>query len=196
MTLDRRVTGATLHVTLPGRWTQTLPGRVPANRGPVVRARADGHARLRRSGRDVALTFENAADGAGASFDVIDNGVPAGTWRLPFRWVDDVTGRTTRAGRAEVMFLAPSREGGTTTLASPGLAANATNDGLEESETFVATPPGNKDRLAVGINWPNASMAGWISNDAGATWTSRTLPQTIDAPGSRARKTATSAATR
>ena len=183
VTLDRRVPGATLHVTLPRRWTQTLPGRVPAIRGTVLRSRAGGRARLRRTGRDLALTFDDAADGASASFDVVDNGIPAGTWRLPFRWVDDATGRTTSAGRAEIAFLAPSREGGTTTLASPGLAANSTNDGLEESETFITTPPGNKDRLAVGINWPNASMAAWISNDAGATWTSRTLPQTIDAPG-------------
>jgi hypothetical protein len=183
VTLDRRVPGATLHVTLPRRWTETLPGRVPAIRGTVLRSRAGGRARLRRSGRDLALAFDDAADGASASFDVIDNGIPAGTWRLPFRWVDEATGRTTRARRAEIAFLAPSREGGTTTLASPGLAANSTNDGLEESETFIATPPGNKDRIAVGINWPNASMAAWISNDAGATWTSRTLPQTIDAPG-------------
>ena len=120
VTLDRRVPGATLHVTLPRRWTQTLPGRVPAIRRTVLRSRAGGRARLRRSGRDLALTFDDAADGATASFDVVDNGIPAGTWRLPFRWVDDATGQTTRAGRAEVAFLAPSRQGRDDDLFSPG----------------------------------------------------------------------------
>jgi hypothetical protein len=182
VTLDRPVAGATLHVTLPRRWTDLPASRLSAVRGPALVRRAGGRARLRRAGRDIVLALDGAGDGATASFDITDNGIPAGTWRLPFRWVD-AGGRTTRAGHVRIMFLAPTREGGTTTLSSPGLAANATNDSVEESESFVTTPPGNKDRLAVGINWSNASMAGWISNDAGATWTQRTLPQTIDAPG-------------
>jgi Spy/CpxP family protein refolding chaperone len=171
VSLDRAVPGATLHVRLPARWLEVPASRVPAIRAPRLHANAGGRARLRRAGRDVALALDGAAGGATASFDVVDNGIPAGTYELPFRWVDDSTGRTQRAGTAQLRFLAPSREALSTGLSAPGIDRNASNDTLEESESFIAVVPGNKDRLAATINWASSSFPAWITNDGGVTWT-------------------------
>ena len=74
-----------------------------------------------------------------------DVGIPAGTYRLPYRWSEAGAGRAT--GSAEVILYAPSREGSETDtgwlrLASPGIEKNATNDVSTESETFVTVVPG------------------------------------------------------
>jgi hypothetical protein len=189
VSLDHAVPGATLHVLLPARWLDVPASRLPAIRAPRLHATAGGRARLRRAGRDVALVLDGAAAGATASFDVTDVGIPAGTYDLRFRWVDDATGRAERAGTASVRFLAPSRDTLNTGLTVPGIDRNASNDSLEESETFIAAVPGNKDRVAASINWNDAAapstLPAWITNDGGVSWTGPlSMPETLDVPGS------------
>ncbi len=186
VTLAETVPGATLRVRLPRRWLTVPASGIRAIRAPRLARPARRRARVRRSGRTVKLALERTAAGQTASFDIVDVGIPAGTYRLPFSWRDE-NGRRTRAGTATVRFYAPSREGPKPNrwarLASPGFTTNASGDGIQESETFVATTRGNRDRLAVGSNWSSASMPAWISDDGGHNWTQRTLPNTIDAPG-------------
>jgi phosphodiesterase/alkaline phosphatase D-like protein len=57
------------------------------------------------------------------------------------------------------------------------------NDSIEQSESFIAVDPADRNRMAVGINWQAASMPLWITTDAGLHWTQRVMPQTIDQPG-------------
>jgi hypothetical protein len=186
--LRRRVPDATLTVTLPRRWLERPASGLAATRVPRLRSSAGGRARLRRRDRAVTLGFADAAADSSASFEVTDLGIPAGTYRLRFAW-RDARGRTLRAGTAKVVIYARVREGPEEQagpfgrLASPGVTTNATADSNEESETFIAVTPGNKNRIAVGANWQSASMSAWISGDGGQTWTLRTLPQAIDAPG-------------
>jgi hypothetical protein len=130
----------------------------------------------------VELAFAGGATGDRASFEIADVGIPAGTYDLPFYW-RDASGRTTRADTARVVFYAPSRDPPTTGLASPGIATNVSSDAIEESESFIAVDPANKNRIAVGSNWQDASMPLWITTDGGQHWTRRVMPQTIDAPG-------------
>jgi Bacterial Ig-like domain len=186
--LERPADDASLLVTLPRAWLARGVSGLPTTRAPLLRRRANGHARLRRAGRTVELAFDSAASGQLASFDVTDVGIPAGTYRLPFSWRYS-DGRVRRAGVARVVFYAPAREGPEEQegpfgrLSSPGVAENATGDSSEESETFIAVTHGDSDRIAVGVNWFSASMAAWISGDRGQNWVSRVLPESLDAPG-------------
>ena len=170
--------GAKLALTLPARWVTTPASGIRPSRAPVAR-----RGRLRRNARTVELTVEDSS----ASFEIADDGIPAGTYTLPFSWRDP-SGRRA-SGRAQVVIYARTREGPPGgpfgRLANPGMPANASNDGVDESETFVAVTQGNKDRLAVGANFNSAdpSMPAWISIDGGHAWIQRVLPQTIDVPG-------------
>ncbi|KKK97573.1 hypothetical protein LCGC14_2651400, partial [marine sediment metagenome] len=124
-----------------------------------------------------------------ASFEVEDVGIAAGTYRLPFSW-RDAAGKVTRAGTARVVFYAPVREGPEgdnprVRLTNPGTQSNVTGDASEESEAFIVTTPSDSDRIAVGING-GTSMSAWITGNRGQTWTKRTLPQSLDAPGEAA----------
>jgi len=182
----RPVPGATLAVTLPRRWLERPASGLPATRPASLRQRAGGRARLGRAGRTVELDLASSPDGTTASFEVEDRGIPAGTYRLPFSWRDR-RGRVKRDGTATVRIFARVREGEEKPpafgrLASPGVTTNVSGDTVEESETFIATTPGNRNRIAVGVNWSAASMPAWVTDDAGQSWTQLTMPQTIDAP--------------
>jgi hypothetical protein len=184
--LDRRIRGATLTVVLPRRWLQRPASPLPAVRDLRLRRRAE-RTRLSRRDRTVALELRGG-DGDVASFDIEDVGIPAGTYRLPFRWRDS-SGRTRKAGVARVIFYAPAREGPEGgdpfgRLASPGQTVDPSGDAVEESETFIVVTEGDKGRIAVGSNWSSASMPAWITGDGGQTWVQRTMPQTVDKPGS------------
>jgi hypothetical protein len=108
VTLDRAVAGGRLTLTLPRLWTRRAPGgaiayaRLPAE-GRATSARAAA----RRVGRVVTFSFSAARPGDAASFDVRDNGIPAGTYELPFRWRE--RGRAGRRGTARVRIVARSR---------------------------------------------------------------------------------------
>jgi hypothetical protein len=176
--------GSRLTIRLPARWVTTPASGIRRTRAPVTR-----RGRLRRDARTVELTL----GGSGGSFQIADKGIPAGTYRLPYKW-RDASGRRA-SGRARVVIYARSREGPPGglfgRLANPGIAANASNDSVNESETFVAVTQGNKDRLAVGANFNSAdpSMPAWISIDAGQTWVQRVLPESIDVPASATNQT-------
>jgi hypothetical protein len=182
VTLQRPTPDAALLVRLPARWLAVAPSGLPGARAPALRERAAGRAALRRRGTLVELAFDGGETGDRASFEVTDVGIPAGTYELPFYW-RDASGRTTRAGAARVVFYAPSRDAPTTDLATPGIAANASNDSIEESESFIAVDPADKNRIAVGINWQSTSMPLWITTNGGLNWTQRVMPQAIDQPG-------------
>jgi phosphodiesterase/alkaline phosphatase D-like protein len=182
VTLQRPTPDAALLVRLPTRWLAVGPSGLPGARAPALREGASGRAGLHRRGTLVEVAFDSARTGDRASFEVTDVGIPAGTYELPFFW-RNAAGRTKRAGTAEVRFYAPSRDPPTTTLATPGVAANASNDSTEESESFIAVDPADRNRIAVGINWSAASMPLWITTDEGLHWTQRVMPQAIDQPG-------------
>ncbi len=175
LTLDRAVPSGTLELILPRDWVRTEPSGLRTARPPSLERRAGGAADLGRQGRRVVLSVDGAGAGDVASFELINIGIPAGTYSLPFSWRG---GGESARGVAQVVIYAPSREG----LPDPGVAENVTSDSNEESETFIAATPGNPNRVAVGVNWQSASMSAWISADAGHTWVQRTLPNTIDAP--------------
>ncbi len=176
----RRLAGASLVVRLPRRWLRRGPGGLPTTDPPRLRRRAGGRARLARAGAAVRLSIRDARPGDVASFALTDVGIPAGSYDLPLFWHRS-GGSRIAAGSARVVLYAPARE--PTDLPDPGVAENVTADSTEESETFIAVDPSDKDRIAVGVNWQAASMSAWISGDGGHTWVRRTLPQTIDAPG-------------
>lgn len=182
--LSERVEGASLVVRLPRAWTGTAQGGLPFARAPRLSGSAGGRARLRRSGRSVELAFDQASANDTASFEVTDVGIPAGSYELPFAW-RDVAGRTRRAGTVRVVFRAPIREGEKRNpfagLRTPRIEQNATA-AAEESETFIAAKPGDPNRVAVGVNGPDFSA--YLSGDGGQTWQKRTVPSTIDVPGS------------
>jgi hypothetical protein len=184
--VERRLPGATLDVTLPSRWLARPASGLPGIRAPLLTGRGAENTRLRRRDRVVALAFDSAGTGDVASFEVKDVGIPAGSYRLPFRW-RDADGRTRRAGSVSVVLYARTREGGGASpfgrLANPGISTDVAADTNEESETFLAVDPGDNTHIAAGSNWQSLSMPAWISTDAGQTWTRRTLPNSLDAPG-------------
>jgi hypothetical protein len=184
--LSEPVGAAKLLVRLPRLWLERSSAGIPFARVPGSRDLAGPRARLRRDGRTVAIHFTRARTSDTPAFAVQDVGIPAGTYKLPYDW-RDARGRTLASGEASVVFYAPVREG-----SDPGplsrmtnLRVNATNDSVEESEAFDAVTPGDPTRVAVGINSNEESgLSAWISGDGGQTWTRRTMPATMDAPGS------------
>ena len=184
LTLARDVAAGRLEVTLPRQWigrsgVSDLPyARVPSSGRAVA-----GRATARRSDGVVALTFDGARKGDVASFTLTDNGIPAGTYRLPYRWSEGADGSA--SGQLTVIFYKPVREAaegegdaGWTALMRD---VNATNDAFEESETFVTVVPGNRQRFIVGINGGGGYNA-WITNNGGASFTKAPMPASIDAP--------------
>jgi hypothetical protein len=182
VTLQRPTPEAALLVRLPARWLAVGRSGLPGARTPALSERAAGRAGLRRRGTLVELAFNGARTGDRASFELTDVGIPAGTYELPFFW-RDASGHTKRAGTSQVRFYAPSRDGPTTGLAAPGIATNVSNDTNEESESFIAVDPADRNRIAVGINWQSASMPLWITSNGGVDWTQRVMPQAMDQPG-------------
>jgi subtilisin-like proprotein convertase family protein len=189
VTLDREVAEGTLQLTLPREWiarsgVSGLPfARVPASgRGAGTRAAA------RRSDRVVTFDFAAARSGDAASFELKDRGIPAGTYRLPYRWRE--RNGTSASGSITAVFYAPTREGpesgepGWLRLPSPRFEQNATDDVVTNSETFVSVVPGDRKRSIVGAN--DASGGGynaWITNDGGQTFAKAPLPALTDVPG-------------
>jgi hypothetical protein len=101
--LDRAVHSGRLALTLPRRWTQRSGvsglgyAKLPA-RGQGSSARA----KVTRSGRVVTFAFTRARASDSGRYDVHDVGIPAGSYRLPYRWSQG--GRVTARGTARVVF--------------------------------------------------------------------------------------------
>ena len=186
VTLDRGVARGTLDLTLPRLWT----GRARASGLPYARVPASGRAttpraRAKRDARVVSFAFDGGEAGDVARFTVTDVGIPAGTYRLPYRWREP--GAASAGGTADVVVYARTREAEEppgrqwTRLASPGVEANATNDALTESETFLSVVPGNRERFILGAN--GGAFSAWVTNDGGQSFTKATMPTATDAPG-------------
>jgi hypothetical protein len=105
--LDRAASGR-LALTLPLRWTQRADTSDIAYARLGARGRASSsRTRVTRSGRVVSFAFTRARKGDSGSFDVRDNGIPAGTYRLAFSWREG--GEVRRRGTARVVFYARPR---------------------------------------------------------------------------------------
>src|SRR4051794_11395583 len=185
--LDRPVSAARLALRLPARWVERAQSGLPFARVPGSRDLAGARARLRRDGRTLAVHFRRARASDTATISIQDVGIPAGTYKLPYTWRDRA-GKVLASGEVSIVFYAPVREGAPPNPLSrmADLRNNATGDAAEESEAFDAVTPGNPNRVAVGINYnePPFPFDAWISGDGGQTWTQRTMPATMDQPGS------------
>ena len=186
VSLDRPARGGTLVVTLPARWFERYASRLPTVRGPRLAGPSAGAARVSRSGRTVSLTLE----GAEAAFEITDVGIPAGDYRLPFRWRDRL-GRSSSAGAARISLYAPVREELVTNpfarLIPPGTEVEATpGDSVEQSETFVTVSPFQSERILASANSISSARpndVAFLSSDGGQSWKTLTIPNTVDAPG-------------
>jgi hypothetical protein len=106
--LDRAVRSGRLALTLPRRWTQRSGvSGVAFARLPARGRASSGRAKVTRSGREVSFAFTRARKGDSGSYEVRDVGIPAGTYRLPYRWREG--GRTSKRGTARVVFEARTR---------------------------------------------------------------------------------------
>jgi hypothetical protein len=185
VTLDRDVAAGKLEVTLPRVWTtRSAVSGLPFARVPETGRTSTGRARARRGDRVVSFSFDGGRAGDVARFTITDAGIPAGTYRLPYRW----RGAASARGTATVIFYAPTREAQATPgaewsrLASPGLEVNATDDALMESETFLSVVPGNRERFILGANGGGGFNA-WVTNDGGQGFTEAPMPTATDVPG-------------
>jgi len=106
--LDREVAGGRLALTLPRLWTQRsgVSGMRFA-RLPRKGEGSSGRTTVTRSGRVVSFAFSDARDGDSGRYDVHDNGIRAGTYRLPYRWHEH--GRVSARGTARVVFATRTR---------------------------------------------------------------------------------------
>jgi subtilisin-like proprotein convertase family protein len=179
VTLNRALDQGELDLTLPAAWI----GRSPVSGVRIARIPEAGRG-ASRDGRIVRLTFAAAKAGDTAKFSLEDNGIAAGTYRLPFRWREP--GRSA-SGLATVIVYAPVREAGeketpTWVTQEPLRDINATNDASTESETFMSVVPGNPQRFIVGVNG-GGGYNGWITNDGGTGFTKAPMSNLVDAPG-------------
>ncbi len=166
--------GSQLLLTLPARWVTLPSSGLRAVRGPRLVAGDD----LDRDGRTIALALGRDAR---AAFELVDNGIPAGSYELPVRWRTP-GGEIQAAPPLRVSFRAPERESEPDPVFGR-LESNVTNDSTEESETYVAVAPNDRDRVLVGSNWHAAGMAAWVTSNAGQSWSpARQLPQTTLKP--------------
>jgi hypothetical protein len=107
VTLDRRVRQGRLALTLPRVWTQRAPGGVAYARLPRSGRTSSSRVKFTRVGRELSFAFTNARKPDAGHFDMRDNGIPAGTYRLAYRWREG--GRTTKRGTATVVFVVRRR---------------------------------------------------------------------------------------
>ena len=107
VTLDRRVRRGRLALTLPRLWTQRAAGGVAYARLPRRGRASSSRVAVTRDGRELSFTFTNARGRDAGHYDVRDNGIPAGTYRLAYRWREN--GRTTKRGTATVVFVVRRR---------------------------------------------------------------------------------------
>jgi hypothetical protein len=107
VTLDRRVTRGRLALTLPSLWTRRATSGIAYASLPRRGHGSSARSSVTRDGRVVRFAFTSARTRDSGSFDVRDNGIPAGTYRLAYSWLEG--GRTTARGTARVVFAARSR---------------------------------------------------------------------------------------
>ncbi|MDX6665625.1 MAG: hypothetical protein QOG68_1831, partial [Solirubrobacteraceae bacterium] len=175
VTLGRAVSDGRLTLTLPARWA------ADSGVSGLPFARVPG------GDRELDLAFGGGQSGDTKSVEVTDNGIPGGTYSIPFRWTE--ADGTSASGTATVIFLNPVRESADETggsawsrLTAPGLEVNGTNDASTESETFSTVVPGNPLRFVLGANGGGGFNA-WITNDGGTSFSKAPMSTSIDQPG-------------
>jgi hypothetical protein len=190
VTLTRAVADGVLELTLPSRWVgRSGVSDLPYMRVPDTGTGSAAGVEARRSGRVVRFAFTDAHAGDTASLKLSDEGLPAGSYELPYRWSE--AGESDRPQRtARVVLYAPSREEaeGARDWRSLLRDANATSDTLAESETFLSVVPGNRQRFVVGAN--GAGYNAWITNDGGTSFAKAPVSTSLDAPGEVANEAA------
>lgn len=107
VTLDRGVTRGRLALTLPSLWTRRASSGIAYASVPSRGRASSARGIVTRDGRVVRFAFTRAHSGDAGSFEVRDNGLPAGTYRLAFSWLEG--GRVTDRGTARVVVAARRR---------------------------------------------------------------------------------------
>lgn len=109
VTLTRRaVDDGRLELTLPRRWTgRSVVSDLPYASVPTKGSASSGRATVRRSGRVVTFAFENARTDDSARYTIVDKGLPAGAYSLPYEWREG--GAVRRSGTAIVTVFAQPR---------------------------------------------------------------------------------------
>jgi hypothetical protein len=106
--LDRAVRSGRLALTLPRRWTQRSGvSGIPFVKLPARGRASSARAKVTRAGRVVSFAFSRGRSGDSGGYEVRDNGLPAGTYRLPYSWREG--SRVTARGTARVVFQARPR---------------------------------------------------------------------------------------
>jgi PKD domain-containing protein len=187
LTVARDVSQGSVSVTIPERWRTRAASGLVGSRVPRARRSASG-VRLQTGGGAATLQLDGAKAGAQPVFEIVDTGIPAGTYELPVSWTD--AHGTRSLGRLELRLYAPAREGiaPVADSASDGRAPfNVSNDSVFESETFVTAVPNNPSRILVGANGgsPDPYNA-WVSTNGGTSFTRQAVPASMDVPGSAA----------
>jgi len=104
----RAVADGTLELTLPRLWlARSAVSGMPYARVPRGGEGSGRRAEVRREGRAVRFAFRRARRSDSARFTVTDNGLPAGTYRVSFRWRE--SGRAVARGTASVAVVAGTR---------------------------------------------------------------------------------------
>ena len=107
VTLDRRVRAGRLALTLPRVWTQRASSGVAYASLPRSGRASSSRVQVTRAGREVSFAFTNARRADAGRFEMRDNGIAAGTYRLAYRWREG--GRTSKRGIAKVVFVVRRR---------------------------------------------------------------------------------------
>ncbi len=106
--LDRAVRSGRLALTLPLRWRQRSGvSGLRFTKLPVQGRATSSRTKVTRSLRVVSFAFTRGRSGDSGSYEVRDNGLPAGTYRLPYSWREG--GRTTARGAARVVVATRPR---------------------------------------------------------------------------------------
>ncbi len=109
VSLDRAVRSGRLALTLPRKWRQRSGvSGLRFTKLPVRGRGSSARAKVTRAGMVVSFAFTRGRSGDSGSYEVRDNGLPAGTYRLPYSW-RGADGRATARGTARVVLVARTR---------------------------------------------------------------------------------------
>jgi hypothetical protein len=191
--LARDANGATLLATLPQKFVERAANGLRYAGAPRLRESGRGHASSSISGRELTVDLGDAPADSDVSFTIDVSGVPAGEWPIRLRWTDP-QGKTSDLGTAAFALVPARREpasegdGDKTPfgpLAPVRLEQDVSNDGTEESETFVAADPANPARVVSAANDISQDGTGgvFLSNDFGRSFVGLHFPTTFSIPG-------------
>ncbi len=190
--LDRPAAGAALLITRPEAFTRRAASGLRFAGAPRLGSDAGGEVDLSTDDATVVLDLGSAAAGGEASVSIDVGALSAGTYALPLRW-RAADGSIRPAGTARIALYARSREEGevlreagkeaqrdpfTLRAESPAQATDSSNDGGEESETFLTVSPNDNQRvLSAGNRITAGAHDAFISGTGGRTFSPLDLPR-------------------